>query len=109
MQLIPKGLYRQENNNSNSSKEGGQEGMEAARTAGKGVKGFYNGVTYVLEIEPVLTIRRIIWMVLGGWVVAGMYLFAGLILCLTIVGIPMGLEAFRWAMYVFFIFFGNLW
>ncbi|ELR19080.1 uncharacterized protein ACA1_236680 [Acanthamoeba castellanii str. Neff] len=73
--------------------------MQAVKTGAHGFKKFYDGVQYVLEIEPVLTIRRIIWIVLGGWVVAGLFLFAGLVLCLTIVGIPMGLEAFRWAIW----------
>jgi hypothetical protein len=74
--------------------------MQAVKTGAHGFKKFYDGVQYVLEIEPVLTIRRIIWIVLGGWMVAGLFLFAGLVLCLTIVGIPMGLEAFRWSLCV---------
>lgn len=65
-------------------------------------KGFINTIIYYLEIEPILTIRRIIWIIAGGWIVAGLFLLAALILCLTIIGIPMGLEAFRWALYFSF-------
>jgi len=64
--------------------------------------GLLKKIIYYLEIEPVLTIRRIIWILAGGWVVAFMYIFAGIILCITIVGIPMGLDSFRWSLYALF-------
>ena len=40
-------------------------------------------------------IGNILWIVLGGWAVALEYLFAGAILCLTIIGIPLGLQVMK--------------
>ena len=42
-------------------------------------------------------IGNIIWIILGGFLVALEYLVAGLIMCLTIIGIPFGLQSFRLA------------
>ena len=38
-----------------------------------------------------------IWIILGGFVTFFEYLFAGLVLCVTIVGIPFGLQCFKLA------------
>lgn len=41
---------------------------------------------------------NILWIVLaGGWITCLEYLFAGLVLCLTIIGIPFGLQCFKMA------------
>ena len=40
-------------------------------------------------------IANIIWAILVGWEMAIGYLFAGVISCITIVGIPFGLQAFK--------------
>lgn len=40
-------------------------------------------------------IGNILWIILGGFLIFIEYLFAGLILCLTIVGIPFGLQVFK--------------
>ncbi len=41
------------------------------------------------------TILNVIWLVLSGfWLFLG-YLFAGVLLCITIIGIPFGIAAFR--------------
>lgn len=40
---------------------------------------------------------NIIWVILGGWISALEWLFAGLICCLTVVGIPFGLQCFKMA------------
>ncbi|NLF01818.1 MAG: YccF domain-containing protein, partial [Anaerolineales bacterium] len=37
----------------------------------------------------------IIWLVLFGWEIAGAHLAAGTALCLTIVGIPFGVQVFK--------------
>jgi uncharacterized membrane protein YccF (DUF307 family) len=42
-------------------------------------------------------IGNIIWAVFGGFVTALGYVIGGVVLCLTIVGIPFGLQAFRLA------------
>ena len=39
-------------------------------------------------------IGNIIWIICGGLIAAIAYAFGGLVLCLTIVGIPFGLRAF---------------
>lgn len=50
------------------------------------------------------TILNIIWLVLSGfWLFLG-YLAAGLILCITIIGIPFGLAAFRIGLYALWPF-----
>ena len=38
---------------------------------------------------------NIIWFLLGGFVVFFAYLIGGLILCLTIIGIPFGIQCFK--------------
>ncbi|WP_350340056.1 YccF domain-containing protein [Paraflavitalea speifideaquila] len=42
-------------------------------------------------------IGNLIWLVLGGFWSALGYLFGGLVLCLTIVGIPWGFQCFKLA------------
>ena len=42
------------------------------------------------------TIGNIIWFVLSGLWLGISYLLAGLIACVTIIGIPFGIQAFRW-------------
>ncbi|OGI09048.1 MAG: hypothetical protein A2Y40_09465 [Candidatus Margulisbacteria bacterium GWF2_35_9] len=40
-------------------------------------------------------IGNIIWIILGGFVVFLEYMFAGIILCLTVIGIPFGIQCFK--------------
>lgn len=40
---------------------------------------------------------NIIWLIFGGFFAALGYLFGGLILCITIIGIPWGLQCFKMA------------
>jgi uncharacterized membrane protein YccF (DUF307 family) len=52
----------------------------------------------------VKTILNIIWLLLGGlWLFLG-YLLAGLLLCVTIVGVPFGVAAFRIGRYALWPF-----
>ncbi len=51
-------------------------------------------------------IGNVIWIVFGGFLLALEYLVAGLILCLTIIGIPFGLQAMKLGMLAIFPF-GN--
>ena len=46
---------------------------------------------------PLGVIGNIIWFVLAGWWLALGHLFTGVLLCLTIIGIPLGLGAFKMA------------
>ena len=43
------------------------------------------------------TLGNILWFVLGGFLIAFGYLLGGVVLCLTIVGIPFGVQAFKLA------------
>ncbi|MEO7530972.1 MAG: YccF domain-containing protein [Sediminibacterium sp.] len=50
------------------------------------------------------TIGNLIWFFLGGFISAIGYFTGGLVLCLTIVGIPFGLQCFRIAGFVIWPF-----
>lgn len=51
--------------------------------------------------QPILQIRRIVWMITAGWWLALMYVFAAVALCMTLVFIPLGLKAFSFALFAF--------
>ena len=40
-------------------------------------------------------VANLLWAILAGWELALLYLASGVICCVTIVGIPMGLQAFK--------------
>ena len=42
-------------------------------------------------------ILNIIWLILGGFLVVLAYLLGGIILCVTIIGIPFGIQCFKLA------------
>jgi uncharacterized membrane protein YccF (DUF307 family) len=42
-------------------------------------------------------VGQVIWVVVAGWWIALSYLFSGVVLCLTIIGIPFGLQSFKLA------------
>ena len=50
------------------------------------------------------TIGNLIWLIFGGLISAFGYLIGGLILCLTVVGIPFGLQCFKLAAFVLWPF-----
>lgn len=43
------------------------------------------------------TIGNLLWFVFGGFLIVLFYLFGGLILCITIIGIPFGFQSFKLA------------
>ncbi len=43
------------------------------------------------------TIGNILWFLFGGWVTALIWLIGGILFCLTIVGIPFGIQCFKFA------------
>lgn len=49
-------------------------------------------------------IGNIIWLVLAGWWLMVLYLIAGLIACLTVIGIPFGIQSFKLAGYALWPF-----
>lgn len=42
-------------------------------------------------------IGNVLWFVLGGFILALFWFLAGLICCLTVIGIPLGLQCFKFA------------
>ena len=51
-------------------------------------------------MRPVNLIGNIIWIILGGFFAACGYFVGGLVLCLTVAGIPFGLQCFKLGMFV---------
>lgn len=41
------------------------------------------------------TIGNLVWFILGGFVLGTLWLIAGLLCCLTVVGIPLGLQCYK--------------
>jgi uncharacterized membrane protein YccF (DUF307 family) len=52
----------------------------------------------------VRTVLNIIWLVLAGFWLAIAYVVAGLLLCITIIGIPFGVQSFKLAGYALWPF-----
>lgn len=50
------------------------------------------------------TVGNIIWLVLGGIVITLLYYLAGLLMCLTIIGIPFGTQLFKLGTYTLWPF-----
>lgn len=50
------------------------------------------------------TLLNIIWLVLSGFWLAIGYVVAGLLLCITIIGVPFGIASFRIALYTLWPF-----
>ena len=42
---------------------------------------------------------NILWFILGGFITAVMYFLAGLLLCCTIIGIPFGVQLFKFGVF----------
>jgi len=42
---------------------------------------------------------NILWLLLGGFITAVMYFAAGLVLCCTIIGIPFGIQLFKFGIF----------
>ncbi len=49
------------------------------------------------RMKAVSAIANVLWFVLAGWWLALGHLFTGILLCLTIVGIPLGIATFKMA------------
>lgn len=50
------------------------------------------------------TVMNLIWILLGCWEVAAIHLFFGLLCCITIIGIPFGMQHFKMALNSIFPF-----
>ena len=51
-------------------------------------------------MRPDNLLGNIIWLIFGGFIAAMGYFIGGLLLCLTIVGIPFGLQCFKIGLFV---------
>ena len=68
-------------------------GMQCFKLAGLAVAPFGKEVTYSMGFTA--TLGNIIWIIFVGWETALTDLLLGLILCITIVGIPLGKQFFK--------------
>ena len=50
------------------------------------------------------SLGNILWLILGGLLVAIIYVLVGLLMCITIIGIPFGLQLFKFANYALWPF-----
>ena len=55
------------------------------------------------------TIGNFFWLILGGIVVAILYYLVGLLMCITIVGIPFGVQLFKLGTYACGLLDGRSW
>ena len=62
---------------------------------------FGKNVRIQFEEHPII---NLIWLILLGWEMAIAYLLSGIICCITVIGIPFGLQAFKIAKLAFFPF-----
>lgn len=71
-------------------------GIQAFKLAGFAIWPFGRAVVPAPESSGVLSaIGNVLWVVLVGWWLALGHVIFGLVLCLTIIGIPMGIASFK--------------
>jgi uncharacterized membrane protein YccF (DUF307 family) len=49
------------------------------------------------RVRKISVVANVLWFVLAGWWLALAHLFAGILLCITIIGIPLGVASFKMA------------
>ena len=71
-------------------------GIQAFKMAGFALWPFGRHVEYTDRVaSPLHIIGNIIWIIVGGLYLAVNCLVGGVILCITIIGIPFGIQAFK--------------
>jgi len=71
-------------------------GIQAFKLAGFALWPFGRAVVPAPETSGVLSaIGNVLWLILVGWWLAAAHVIFGLVLCLTIIGIPMGIASFK--------------
>jgi uncharacterized membrane protein YccF (DUF307 family) len=70
-------------------------GIAALRIAGYALWPFGRTVVRRADAGTASTIGNVIWIVLFGWWLALEHLLTGIALCITIIGIPLGLANFK--------------
>lgn len=69
-------------------------GIQCMKMAGLVLTPFGKTVTLNFGSHP---IANIIWFILGGFAMWLAYILAGIVLCVTVIGIPFGLQVFKFA------------
>lgn len=70
-------------------------GMQAFKMAGLTLAPFGREVVYGGGVPSLAA--NVVWLLVGGWWSAACYLVEGALFCVTIVGIPFGLQLFKMA------------
>jgi uncharacterized membrane protein YccF (DUF307 family) len=71
-------------------------GIQAFKLAGFALWPFGRHVVYGARVaSPLQIIGNIIWILFGGISLAIWHLIAGVVLCVTIIGIPFGIQSFK--------------
>jgi uncharacterized membrane protein YccF (DUF307 family) len=70
-------------------------GIAAFRLAGYAVWPFGRRVEVLREAGVPSVLGNVIWIVLFGWELFLAHILAGILLCITIIGIPFGIVSFR--------------
>ena len=71
-------------------------GIQAFKLAGYALWPFGRSVVDRPDDTPVLgCVGNVIWLVVVGWELAVAHVVAGVLLCLTIIGIPLGIACFK--------------
>ena len=70
-------------------------GLQAFKLAGFALWPFGRAVVRTRSPGFLATLGNLLWVVLAGWWLALAHIVTGLLLCLTIVGIPMGIASFK--------------
>lgn len=70
-------------------------GIQAFKLAGFALWPFGKAVVRTKTPGVVAAIGNLLWVVLAGWWLALAHILTGILLCLTIIGIPMGIANFK--------------
>ncbi|NMN00069.1 Inner membrane component domain-containing protein [Bifidobacterium sp. DSM 109958] len=77
-------------------------GVQAFKMAGLTLTPFGKTVAYGGGVGSALV--NVLWVLLAGWWMALSYVIAGLVNCVTIIGIPFGIQSFKMAKLALFPF-----
>ena len=72
-------------------------GVQAFKLAGYALWPFGRTLVPTQRHGGLSVIGNILWFILAGWWLALGHLFTGILLCLTIIGIPLGVASFKMA------------
>jgi len=70
-------------------------GLQAFKLAGFALWPFGRAVVRTKSPGVLAGIGNVLWVVLAGWWLALAHIVTGIILCLTLIGIPMGIASFK--------------